>query len=223
MKGYEVRVLHFAVLATLAGHSGMGEAVHVSPSGQGQVLIYPYYTVRGGYNTLITVINTQNNTKAVKVRFLEGKYSREVLDFNLFMSPNDVWTSAVVATANGARLISNDNSCVLPNDLFTETRTDAQSLAPNELKNTQYTGALTDSEAFASLDRTREGYFEVIEMAVIDTTSSTGRSVAGFIQHNNAGIPANCAALNNFEPTPGNTNQFRFPNVGGPRPAQLHR
>ena len=49
--------------------------------------------------------------KSVKVRFLEGKNSREVLDFNLFLSPFDVWTAAVSATgAGGAKATSADNS-----------------------------------------------------------------------------------------------------------------
>ena len=33
---------------------------------------------------------TTSLTKAVKVRFLDGKNGREVLDFNLFLSPADV-------------------------------------------------------------------------------------------------------------------------------------
>ncbi len=191
----------------------MSHAVHVSPGGTGQVLLFPYYTARGGYNTLITVVNTQDNTKAVKVRFLEGKNSREVLDFNLFLAPNDIWTGAVVGTAAGARLVTNDNSCVLPLDLFTETRVDAQGLAPNEFKNTQYTGANVDSTTMASLDRAREGFFEVIEMGVIDPINS---SVIAFIKPGSSNRPVNCSALTSYEPTPGNTNAVRFPNVGAP-------
>jgi hypothetical protein len=72
------------------------------PGWSGSVLLYPYYTVRadgGGnstayYDTLISVVNTTTSFKAVKVRFLEGKRSAEVLDFNLFLSPRDVWTGA---------------------------------------------------------------------------------------------------------------------------------
>ena len=42
------------------------------------------------------MVNSTSSAKSVKVRFLEGKDSREVLDFNLFLSKYDVWTAAVI-------------------------------------------------------------------------------------------------------------------------------
>ena len=48
------------------------------------------------FNTYVSVVNTTDVVKVVKVRFREGKNSREVLDFNLYLSPNDVWTGAVI-------------------------------------------------------------------------------------------------------------------------------
>ena len=85
-------------------------------------LIYPYYTVQsnGGnaFNTYVSVVNTTDVVKVVKVRFREGKNSREVLDFNLYLSPNDVWTGAVIPSGTGAsdpgRLITADTSCTNP-------------------------------------------------------------------------------------------------------------
>ena len=64
-----------AVLAGLAGAAGIAstaQAVNMNPDGLGQVLIYPYYTVNGGNVTLLSVVNTTGQGKAVKVRFLEG-------------------------------------------------------------------------------------------------------------------------------------------------------
>ena len=221
MNTLKKKSLHAAVLAGLAavGAAGTAEAVHINPDGLGQVLLFPYYTSRSGQFTAISIINSQNNTKAVKVRFLEGKNSREVLDFNLFMSPSDVWTGAIVQTAEGARIISNDNSCVTPSDLFAETRTDNLGLPLNAFKNYNYTAGAVDNPAFASLDRTREGYFEVIEMAVIDDNLTTGdvmaagtaASLTGFIKHNAAGVPANCPALDSFDAFPGNPAAIQFP------------
>ena len=70
------------------GMAGTANAVHVNPDGLGQVLIYPYYTTQTSgvaqpFNSLLSVVNSTASVKAVKVRFLEGKNSREVLDFNL--------------------------------------------------------------------------------------------------------------------------------------------
>jgi hypothetical protein len=89
-----------AVLAGLAGVVGIvgsAQAVNVNPDGTGQVLLYPYYTVNGDNLTLLSVVNTSDDAKAVKVRFLESENSAEVLDFNLYMSAYDVWTAAIVA------------------------------------------------------------------------------------------------------------------------------
>ena len=87
-----------AVLAGLAGAAGIvgsAQAVNINPDGLGQVLIYPYYTTNGGNNTLLSVVNTSEDAKAVKVRFMEGQNSQEVLDFNLYMSAFDVWAAAI--------------------------------------------------------------------------------------------------------------------------------
>ena len=86
----------FAALAGIGalGTAGTSNAVYLNPDGLGQVLIYPYYTVRstsaGAYNSLLSVVNTTSSAKAVKVRFVEGLASAEVIDFNLFLSPKDV-------------------------------------------------------------------------------------------------------------------------------------
>ncbi len=228
MNNLKNKTLHAAVLAGLAAvcAAGPANAVHINPNGLGQVLIFPYYTARAGQFTAVLIANTQNNTKAVKVRFLEGKNGREVLDFNLFLSPNDIWTGAVVATAGGARIISNDNSCVTPSDLFAETRTDGLGLAMNAFKNYAYTGAAADNPALSSMDRTREGFFEVIEMGVIDddlitgntmTAGNTAPIVTGYIKHDAAGVPANCGALDAFDASSGRLS-LQFPNTGATGP-----
>lgn len=88
-----------AVLAGLAGVvgiAGSAQAVNINPDGTGQVLLYPYYTINGGNQTIFSVINTSEDAKAVKVRFLESENSQEVLDFNLYMSAYDVWSAAIV-------------------------------------------------------------------------------------------------------------------------------
>jgi hypothetical protein len=61
----------------------------------GDVLIFPYYTVRDGFQTTLTFVNTSDNFLAVKFRFMEGYNSRDVLDFNVVMSPYDVYTGVV--------------------------------------------------------------------------------------------------------------------------------
>ena len=121
-----------SLYAALAGASALGvtgaaQAVSVNPDGLGQVLIYPYYTTQdkilgvSPFSSLLSVVNSTTSTKAVKVRFNEGRNSKEVLDFNLFLSPRDVWTAAVLAMPHvtgdrtyGAGVASYDKSCTVP-------------------------------------------------------------------------------------------------------------
>jgi len=176
-----------ALLAGLAGAAGLAttaQAVNLNADGLGQVLIYPYYTVNKGNQTLVSVVNTTSLVKAVKVRFLEGKNSREVLDFNLYLSPFDVWTGAVFA--NGAtgpgNLLTRDNSCTVP----------IIGLNTIPFRNFEFSGPFDDNGG-TELERTREGYLEMIEMGVVNA----GSTQAAAATHNGAGVPTNCQALVN--------------------------
>jgi len=179
MKSFNKKVLASAVMATMAGAA---HAVYVDNNGLGQALIYPYYTVQGGHNTYVSVVNTTSSAKVVKVRFREGKNSREVLDFNLYLSPNDVWTGAVIPSTvtAGARLITADASCTNP-------RIPADGI---DFRNYAYLLAADGSAAGTGLDRTREGYLEMIEMGTLSGTAAANATHGAV-----SGIPANCAAL----------------------------
>jgi hypothetical protein len=205
MNTFKKTSLNSAVLAGLGAvvAAGSASAVHVNPDGTGQVLLYPYYTVRsdGGapaaapefYDNYLTIVNSTSSTKAVKVRILEGKNSREVLDFNLYMSPQDVWVGAIVRTTTGGGLISGDNSCVVPTTLFAIKNpadlVGGANPSLNHFKNFEYSGTKEDGGP-TDYDRGREGYVEVLEMG--DVTNPT---VTGFVKHGANGVPANCPAV----------------------------
>jgi hypothetical protein len=179
------KLLTTAVLAGIAGTAG---AVNVNPDGLGQVGLLSYYTVQGGYDTYVSIVNTTAYVKAVKVRFLEGKNSREVLDFNLYLSPYDVWTGAITtASATGpGHLLTHDLSCTVP----------AIPAGGVDFRNFQYTGTAFDGED-TSLARTREGHIEIIEMGVVnneDTSDSDAFNPAEWATHD-AGVPNDCPAL----------------------------
>ena len=105
-----------AGLAGVAGIANISTAVNVNPDGVGQVLLYPYYTVNGNNSTILSVVNTTSAGKAVKVRFLDARNSREVLDFNLYLSEFDVWTAAVFSLADTGpgNITTTDTSCTVP-------------------------------------------------------------------------------------------------------------
>jgi hypothetical protein len=115
----------------------------------------------------LTVVNTTASAKAVKVRFLEGKNSQEVLDFNLFLSQYDVWTAGIVAAGTGAGVFTSDKSCTTPS-LRTSTAAN-----PVRFRNGAYLG----DGGGDGLDRTNEGYFEILEMGSILSGSTLEESV----------------------------------------------
>ena len=197
------------VVAAFGGLGGASDAlaVNVNADGVGQALIYPYYTVRSVddevFNTYLSVTNTTTFYKAIKVRFLEGKNSREVLDFNVYLSPMDVWTAALVPVdatdlSLGGRMITSDNSCLVPSD---ENGTTARPRSIDFLT-FAYTGAAADGES-SGLERGTEGHFEILEMADFDNTigvvaanpvSATNPSVVSGFLHSTAGVPT-CSTI----------------------------
>lgn len=195
-----------AVIAGIAGVAGIGsiaDAVNLNPDGLGQVLLYPYYTTQGGNDTLISIVNTSELGKAVKVRILEGRNSREVLDFHLYLSEFDVWTAAIGhAGSLGTGLTTVDRSCTAPDIArgglgfdggVIQTLPDGRFFVP--FVNTAFTNASgldVRDGAGDSLERTREGYIEVIEMADV----IPGSPVDAWITHNAAGEPGNCLRVN---------------------------
>ncbi len=135
-------------------------AVSLNPDGQGQVLLFPYYTVNGGLVTVMSLTNHSDRVKAVKLRFREARNSREVTDLNLYLSPFDQWTGALIDNGDPhgpALLLSDDTSCVAPGQV---------PATGQAFVNYQYVGANGDGGP-TGLDRTRDGHIEVIEMGVV--------------------------------------------------------
>lgn len=185
-----------AVIAGIAGVAGIASvanAVNLNPDGLGEVLVYPYYTVNGGNTTLVSVVNTTGAGKAVKVRFVEGKNSREVLDFNLYLSPYDVWTGSVFAIdATGpAHLITSDNSCTAPLVKNNPTGVVVGGARAIPFRNFQYVQGNNDS-ANDDLGRTREGHLEMIEMGEV---VNVNRGSLSAITHDSTGVPADCGQI----------------------------
>ena len=165
MKSFKQKAVFAAVASATALLAANASAVNVNPDGLGEVLLYPYYTVRNNNNTLISVVNTTTQAKVVKVRFVEGKNSAEVLDFNLFLSPFDVWTAAVVTSGDGAGIVSGDASCANP-------AVNTGAVIPFRTVAFPF-----DRPELQTLDRVREGHLEIIELATIVSTSATYAAV----------------------------------------------
>jgi hypothetical protein len=126
------------------------ESLVFNPEGVGHVLYVPYFSTQSGNVTAINIVNTDvERGKVLKVRFRGASNSDDVYDFQVFLSPADVWTAGISQGADGrSRLDTADMSCTLPanvNGAFITSRTPAAGGA----------------------NETREGYVEILTMADI--------------------------------------------------------
>ena len=191
-----------AGLAGVAGIAGTAQAVNLNPDGLGQVLIYPYYTANDGNQTILSVVNTTDQAKAVKVRFLEGFNSREVLDFNLYMSEYDVWVASITEfdgpTTGDSRamLLIPDSSCTVPYLYgMGEVQANGKKLGKQEFLTLAYTGDFADGGPTSSM-RTMEGHFEMIEMGTL--TGVAADNVRHEEDANGVRVPKDCLALTDY-------------------------
>ena len=144
----------------------------VNPSGSGNALVVPYFNTQNGNMTVLHVVNTdQANGKVAKVRFRSASNSDDILDFQVFLSPGDVWTAAVLADADGlSQLVTADNTCTVP-------AIAKNTPVPFDKSRLPTFGKFADEAERNNL--TREGYVEIFNMA--DITNAKAWDSNGFI------------------------------------------
>ena len=216
-----------AAIAGIGAPAYVG-AVTLSQDLIGDVGIVPYYTMRDGWATDFNIINTGDNTVAAKVRFHEGRNSREVLDFIVVLSPYDQINFFAVEDPDLGPVIrfpegNSEKTCVVP---IPDGRLPEKDGVGGTLpfSDTEYTGANSDGWYSAPgvngdepIDRAREGYMTVIEMGVsrqafnpdLDRPESYPKVeddhfVAWYANHNNRAL--DCAEVENA---------FRVQNIVG--------
>ena len=156
-----------APAATAAGLANLtnATALGISPAGIGHILMVPYFTAQNGNATLLSVVNTDTvNGKAVKVRFRGAANSDDLLDFQVFLSPGDVWTANVAKGADGRSVLTTaDNSCTQP----------AIPAAGVAFGTGRLPATFTAEQKAA---QTLEGYVEIFNMADVPPTYIDGVS-----------------------------------------------
>lgn len=174
-------------------------AVTLSQDLIGDVGIVPYYTMRDGWTTDFFITNTGDNTVAAKVRFHEGRNSREVLDFIIVLSPYDQINFFAVEDPVLGPVIrfpstNSEKSCVVPIPGGRSPKADGVG-GTLPFSSFDYTGQNADGyvsyEPTNKIDRAREGYMTVIEMGV---SRETG---AGTVGYNSNHDHLDCVAVEN--------------------------
>lgn len=138
--------------------------INTAPNNKGDMMVFPWFlALDGGWNTKLTVINTDEvNSVVAKVVFRSFKNSEELLDFLIYLTPADVWTGKIYynAISKTVRVFSDDDSILT-------------SLVP-----TFATPANPVDQAFFPLQCTDDadylGYVEVIESNYTGTLGGPG-------------------------------------------------
>lgn len=175
----EFKKSQLATAVVLGAAAGVVNAANVNPEGIGELLYIPYYSTVGNQETYFRLVNTSDMTVKVKLMFREGRTSQEVRDFNITLSPHDVWSGTVQANGTtGAKITTSDTSCTAP-DKNKWTRN----------SNGSYSVDFVDNRGNAN-----EGYIVARVMGVSEISTETLNSVPYLAKHIN-GVPRNCGAI----------------------------
>lgn len=186
-------------IATLIGGLGFAgsasAALEVAESGAGHILLVPYYSAQEGNLSVFHLTNTDTiNGKAVKVRFRGAANSDDVLDFQVFLSPGDVWTGIVSKNPQTglANLVTADTTCTVP--AIPSIADGGQDFITNRLSRSVWTDA-------DKAKQTLEGYVEILAMADIPSTDGkkgpNGKNgLFNTIKHQDGEAACNTAVLN---------------------------
>lgn len=176
---------HVVAAVAAAVMAGGVSAVEVSRDGVGDFLIAPAFFIGGGLSTDLKLINTSATQSTVaKVVFRDKVTSAEILDFLVYLSPNDVWTGKVAcAEANAA------GSCT--KSVITSSDDSVQQYASNDFATAANPMVINSPEA-GRVVLPNEGYID-IEMGPAYTIAPNqapraGVSKASIFAANNARV-----------------------------------
>jgi hypothetical protein len=152
--------------------------LYVNPGGLGDALIYGYYNVRDNRDNYFNVVNTDvSNGVRARIRFIEAadvdsecKGSIEVLDFDICLTPGDVWTGVIRNANDVATLYSPDDDTYI--DIGEQRGLNSVIFADNFPGGVAFRTDPIVPNVSAAM--TMEGYFIVIAENVLSEVVSGG-------------------------------------------------
>ena len=169
----------YAALAGLGalGATGVAQAVSVNQDGLGQVLIYPYYTVRGSdgsrwHRSPRTTRCCRSSTRPPRRRPSRSASSKARTAAKSLTS-----TCTCRRRTSGRPRSSRRRTAPASSRRTSPARcpkVSTSSSSPTAFVNYAFTGS-NDDKGGTSLDRTREGYVEIIEMGDVDRRNRPDR------------------------------------------------
>jgi hypothetical protein len=163
-------VLMVAAAVFMAGSAcalDINDHVTLAPNAKGDLLFIPLYVaVPGGWETKINVVNTSLVYPVVaKVVIRSMVYSRELLDFFIYLSPTDVWTGRLLSGPTGPKMLSTDDSVLAAPNVFASPAT-------------PFDQVLDPFGNLCSGDSAAFGYVEIFEAwSTLDGPSTTDQTI----------------------------------------------
>ncbi len=205
IKRFRLKPTSVAVAAlTGAALAPQAEAVNLATDGIGEVAIAPYYTTRDGWQSLINVTNTQDRPVVVKIRFHEGRNSRDVFDINVALSGFDVFTGVIKQGESGPVFEVTDlkddgslDTCVIPHQKTFNLSPGGQLAfsGTDDRGNSNADGGPVDT------DRLSEGYVEFIVLGNTQASSGIGSDIENHICTGTGGTSPGGSVQNAFATT----------------------
>ena len=185
-----------AAAACFASPAGAIDVMEQNPDGFGHILLIPYFSTQAGNVTAINIVNTDLlNGKVLKIRFRGASNGDNVYNFQIFLSPGDVWTAGIAQDSDGrARLDTVDRSCTLPANVSGGFLT-------------------THISPAGGASETREGYVEILTMADIVNDEGGYASLFQATRHVGGVPPCNWDVLSAL--THENADQYMAPPTTG--------
>ncbi len=166
LKGIVV-LLCLAFLSMPAMARDNADHVYVAPNAIGDLLVYPMYFAAQGLDTNFAVINTSDSLSVVaKVVVRSHKYSQELLDFLIFLSPNDEFKATLKYEGGKYILTSTDDS-------LCSSGTCATVAVPKVFTLATPCDGIVDDASY--------GYVEVIEAAAFSLPKETDGDAVGTV------------------------------------------
>jgi len=134
-------------------------AMRISPTGEGEVLLVPYYSAIEGDVTLITINNPTDYVKAVGISVREGLAGREGLGWATYIAPGSAFTFGIKRDGSGVAIKPTNDTCTVPQ--FHSWWISMRSMLWDGSAEAHYEGT---SDSFSGEEREQAGSVEVIEM-----------------------------------------------------------
>ena len=158
--------------AVAAASVGQVQAQTVASNFLGDLALVPYYTVNDGWVTGIHIVNTSDQTQVVKFRFRRATDSMDALDFNIVMSPQDVYAGFLSDDDGTISWQADDTTCTVP------ATDDGKLEMPSIYR--------PDAET---------GYVEIIAMGAPDSETAPIAVAAKHVLEDGEFIPRSCDAV----------------------------